>query len=135
MLRWLRGFVLPSAACQEEEDTFPYEILFQDLDRNGDGVVDIIELREGLKNWSSTFGLEAEKVRDPESAAAGEPEEAWRRRGVRGGAHPPPSSSLELLCSGPCCPAVASPPVSPSRTKPPPGPFWAKPGGLLGTQA
>ncbi|KAK1328871.1 hypothetical protein QTO34_011041 [Cnephaeus nilssonii] len=63
MLRRLRGFVLPTAACQEEEeeDTFPYEILFQDLDRNGDGVVDIAELREGLKNWSSTFGMESEK--------------------------------------------------------------------------
>ncbi|KAM5294625.1 mitochondrial adenyl nucleotide antiporter SLC25A24-like [Glossophaga mutica] len=61
MLRWLRGFVLPTAACQEDEDYFNYEILFQDLDRNGDGVVDIIELREGLKNWSSTFGLQSEK--------------------------------------------------------------------------
>ncbi|XP_045672996.1 calcium-binding mitochondrial carrier protein SCaMC-1-like [Phyllostomus hastatus] len=61
MLRWLRGFVLPSAACQEDEDYFNYEILFQDLDRNGDGVVDIIELREGLKNWSSSFGLQSEK--------------------------------------------------------------------------
>ncbi|XP_028009784.2 calcium-binding mitochondrial carrier protein SCaMC-1-like isoform X5 [Eptesicus fuscus] len=61
MLRRLRGFVLPTAACQEEDDTFPYEILFQDLDRNGDGVVDITELREGLKNWSSTFGMESEK--------------------------------------------------------------------------
>ncbi|XP_036199485.1 calcium-binding mitochondrial carrier protein SCaMC-1-like [Myotis myotis] len=59
--RRLRGFVLPTAACQEDEDIFPYKILFQDLDRNGDGVVDITELREGLKNWSSTFGLQSEK--------------------------------------------------------------------------
>ncbi|KAM8780571.1 mitochondrial adenyl nucleotide antiporter SLC25A24-like [Rhynchonycteris naso] len=63
MLRWLRGFVLPTAACQDndDEDLFNYEILFRDLDRNGDGVVDIIELREGLKNWTSTFGLQSEK--------------------------------------------------------------------------
>ncbi|XP_032947901.1 calcium-binding mitochondrial carrier protein SCaMC-1-like isoform X3 [Rhinolophus ferrumequinum] len=61
MLRWLRGFVLPTAACQDDEDYFNYGILFQDLDRNGDGVVDIIELREGLKNWSSTFGMHSEK--------------------------------------------------------------------------
>ncbi|XP_005860183.1 PREDICTED: calcium-binding mitochondrial carrier protein SCaMC-1 [Myotis brandtii] len=59
--RRLRSFVLPTAACQEDEDIFPYKILFQDLDRNGDGVVDITELREGLKNWSSTFGLQSEK--------------------------------------------------------------------------
>ncbi|XP_066208738.1 mitochondrial adenyl nucleotide antiporter SLC25A24-like [Saccopteryx leptura] len=63
MLRWLRGFVLPTAACQDdnEEDLFNYEILFRDLDRNGDGVVDITELQEGLKNWTSTFGLQSEK--------------------------------------------------------------------------
>ncbi|XP_074174998.1 uncharacterized protein LOC109455135 isoform X1 [Rhinolophus sinicus] len=61
MLRWLRGFVLPAAAGQDDEDYFNYGILFQDLDRNGDGVVDITELREGLKNWSSTFGMHSEK--------------------------------------------------------------------------
>ncbi|XP_036129045.1 calcium-binding mitochondrial carrier protein SCaMC-1-like [Molossus molossus] len=61
MLRWLRGFVLPTAACQDDENDLHYEILFRDLDRNGDGVVDLIELREGLKNWSSTFGLHSEK--------------------------------------------------------------------------
>lgn len=63
--RRLRGFVLPTAACQEDEDVFPYEILFQDFDSNRDGVVDITELREGLRNWNSTFGLQSEKVLDP----------------------------------------------------------------------
>ena len=71
MLRWLRGFVLPTVACQEDEDYFNYQILFQDLDRNGDGVVDIIELREGLRNWSSTFGLQSEKVTGREEVAPG----------------------------------------------------------------
>ncbi|XP_023390844.1 calcium-binding mitochondrial carrier protein SCaMC-2-like [Pteropus vampyrus] len=61
VLRWLRGFVLPTAACQDSEDYFHYEVLFRDLDRNGDGVVDIKELQEGLKNWSSMFGLFSEK--------------------------------------------------------------------------
>ncbi|XP_036308664.1 calcium-binding mitochondrial carrier protein SCaMC-1-like [Pipistrellus kuhlii] len=61
MLRWLRGFVLPMAACQEDDDPFSYEILFEELDHNGDGVVDIIELREGLKIWNSTFGIDSEK--------------------------------------------------------------------------
>ncbi|XP_012607158.1 mitochondrial adenyl nucleotide antiporter SLC25A24-like [Microcebus murinus] len=62
MLRWLRGFVLPAAACQDEDDYLRYGILFEDLDRNGDGVVDIVELKEGLKNWSSSFGPDSEKV-------------------------------------------------------------------------
>uniref|UniRef100_A0A8C0KDF6 Calcium-binding mitochondrial carrier protein SCaMC-1-like n=1 Tax=Canis lupus dingo TaxID=286419 RepID=A0A8C0KDF6_CANLU len=57
MLRWLRGFVLPTVACQEDEDSFGYKILFQNLDRDGDGLVDIVELQEGLRNWSSSFGV------------------------------------------------------------------------------
>ncbi|XP_066897184.1 mitochondrial adenyl nucleotide antiporter SLC25A24-like isoform X2 [Kogia breviceps] len=63
MLRWLRGFVSPAATCHtDDDDYFRYKILFQDLDHNGDGVVDIMELQEGLKNWSSSFGLHSEKV-------------------------------------------------------------------------
>ncbi|XP_051021712.1 calcium-binding mitochondrial carrier protein SCaMC-1-like [Acomys russatus] len=61
MLRWLRGFVLPPAACQSNMHNIAYEILFEDLDRNGDGVVDILELREGLKHWSAAFGSDSEK--------------------------------------------------------------------------
>ncbi|XP_069863485.1 mitochondrial adenyl nucleotide antiporter SLC25A24-like isoform X4 [Dipodomys merriami] len=61
MLRWLRGFVLPEAACLSEEDRFRYQILFEDLDRNGDGVVDIVELKEGLNYWSSSFGMSSEQ--------------------------------------------------------------------------
>lgn len=69
MLRWLRGFVLPTAACQHDEDYFQYEILFQDLDHDGDGVVDISELREGLKHWNSAFRPHSAKVTDRGSAA------------------------------------------------------------------
>ncbi|XP_053446534.1 calcium-binding mitochondrial carrier protein SCaMC-1-like [Nycticebus coucang] len=63
VLRWLRGFVLPTAACHDYGDDYlPYGILFEDLDHNGDGVVDIQELREGLNNWSSTFGRNEEVI-------------------------------------------------------------------------
>ncbi|XP_008067856.1 calcium-binding mitochondrial carrier protein SCaMC-1-like [Carlito syrichta] len=61
MLRWLRGFVPPAAVCQDYEDCFSYRILFEDLDHNGDGVVDIKELQEGLRNWGSMFGPNSEK--------------------------------------------------------------------------
>ncbi|XDC69428.1 hypothetical protein R6Z07F_000601 [Ovis aries] len=59
MLRWLRGFVLPAASCHtDEEDHLHYKNLFQYLDHNGDGVVDILELQEGLKNWNPSFARE-----------------------------------------------------------------------------
>lgn len=64
MLRWLRVFVLPAATCHtDEEDYLHYKNLFQDLDHNGDGVVDILELQEGLKNWNPSFARE--KVSGP----------------------------------------------------------------------
>ena len=62
MLRWLRGFVLPTAACQDVEPPTRYETLFQKLDRNGDGVVDISELQEGLKSLGIPLGQDAEEV-------------------------------------------------------------------------
>ncbi|OWK05474.1 hypothetical protein Celaphus_00002256 [Cervus elaphus hippelaphus] len=62
MLRWLRRFVLPTAACQDAEPPTRYETLFQKLDRNGDGVVDISELQEGLKSLGIPLGQDAEEV-------------------------------------------------------------------------
>lgn len=69
MLRWLQDFLLPSGACQGDYDRLAYEILFEDLDRNGDGVVDILELRDGLKHWSSSFGTDQEQVSHRENVA------------------------------------------------------------------
>ncbi|KAK2106983.1 hypothetical protein P7K49_016497 [Saguinus oedipus] len=54
-MRWLRGFVLEAVACQNDDDYLRHGILFEDLDHNGGGVVDVVELQEGLKNWSSAF--------------------------------------------------------------------------------
>ncbi|ELK05843.1 Calcium-binding mitochondrial carrier protein SCaMC-1 [Pteropus alecto] len=61
MLRWLRGFVLPAAACESAEQPTRYETLFQQLDRNRDGVVDIHELQEGLRNLGIPLGQDAEE--------------------------------------------------------------------------
>ncbi|XP_017372968.1 calcium-binding mitochondrial carrier protein SCaMC-1-like [Cebus imitator] len=55
MLRWLQGFVLEAVACQDDDDYLRYGILFEDLDHNGGGVADIVELQVGLRNWSSAF--------------------------------------------------------------------------------
>ncbi|XP_037591759.1 calcium-binding mitochondrial carrier protein SCaMC-1-like isoform X2 [Cebus imitator] len=62
MLRWLQDFLLEAVACQDDDDYLRYGILFEDLDRNGDGVVDIIELQEGLRNWSSAFYPNSDEV-------------------------------------------------------------------------
>ncbi|XP_064136046.1 mitochondrial adenyl nucleotide antiporter SLC25A24-like [Loxodonta africana] len=55
MLRWLRGFMLPHLACQEHNHKSLYEALFDELDQDGDGVVDIVELQQGLKGLGSWF--------------------------------------------------------------------------------
>lgn len=62
MLRWLQDFLLPSEACQGDYNRLAYEVLFEDLDRNGDGVVDITELRDGLKHWNSSLSEDSDQV-------------------------------------------------------------------------
>ncbi|XP_075396387.1 mitochondrial adenyl nucleotide antiporter SLC25A24-like [Tenrec ecaudatus] len=62
MLRWLRGFVLPRATCQEDTSYSLYEALFQELDHNGDGVVDIMELQRGLKDLEAWFTTGSEQA-------------------------------------------------------------------------
>uniref|UniRef100_A0A0G2JFB9 Solute carrier family 25 (mitochondrial carrier, phosphate carrier), member 24 n=1 Tax=Mus musculus TaxID=10090 RepID=A0A0G2JFB9_MOUSE len=61
MLRWLRAFVLPTAACHDAEPPTRYETLFRALDRNGDGVVDIGELQQGLQSLGIPLGQDAEE--------------------------------------------------------------------------
>lgn len=62
MLRWLRAFVLPTVACKDAEPPTRYETLFRALDRNGDGVVDIGELQQGLQSLGIPLGQDAEEV-------------------------------------------------------------------------
>ncbi|XP_055474150.1 calcium-binding mitochondrial carrier protein SCaMC-1-like [Psammomys obesus] len=61
MLRWLQDFLSPPEVWQSDYDYVAYQILFDDLDHNKDGVLDVLELAEGLKNWSSSFGVDPEK--------------------------------------------------------------------------
>ncbi|XP_062836873.1 mitochondrial adenyl nucleotide antiporter SLC25A24 [Anolis carolinensis] len=62
MFRFLRGWVLPEAACQAPEPPpSRYESLFKKLDLNEDGRVDIAELQAGLKALGIPLGEDAEK--------------------------------------------------------------------------
>ncbi|XP_072500283.1 mitochondrial adenyl nucleotide antiporter SLC25A24-like isoform X4 [Notamacropus eugenii] len=59
MLRWVRGFLLTARSNKEDESNRRYEHLFAQLDRNGDGKVDIVELQEGLGKLGFSVGDEA----------------------------------------------------------------------------
>ncbi|KAM7161667.1 mitochondrial adenyl nucleotide antiporter SLC25A24 isoform 2-T2 [Macrochelys suwanniensis] len=61
MFRFLRGLVLPEAACEEANNSSRYENLFKKLDLNEDGRVDIAELHVGLKALGIPLGRDAEE--------------------------------------------------------------------------
>ncbi|XP_037762657.1 calcium-binding mitochondrial carrier protein SCaMC-1 isoform X2 [Chelonia mydas] len=62
MFRFLRGALLPEAACQEaNNNSSRYENLFKKLDLNEDGRVDIAELHVGLKALGIPLGRDAEE--------------------------------------------------------------------------
>uniref|UniRef100_H2TUR1 Solute carrier family 25 member 24 n=1 Tax=Takifugu rubripes TaxID=31033 RepID=H2TUR1_TAKRU len=50
MYRALRTFLLPGARCWDTDSERSYQDLFERLDTNKDGKVDVAELRAGLKN-------------------------------------------------------------------------------------
>ncbi|CAI5776622.1 calcium-binding mitochondrial carrier SCaMCSCaMC-1-1 [Podarcis lilfordi] len=58
---WRSSFALPEAACEAPDRNPRYENLFQKLDRDGDGRVDIAELQSGLKALGIPLGDDAEK--------------------------------------------------------------------------
>lgn len=62
MLGLLRGWALPAAACQDAGPPGRYQSLFRQLDSNEDGVIDIGELREGLRSRGIPLGPDAEEV-------------------------------------------------------------------------
>lgn len=49
MYRALRTFLLPGAQCWDTDSKRSYQDLFERLDTNKDGKVDVAELRAGLK--------------------------------------------------------------------------------------
>lgn len=49
MYQMLRTFLLPNARCWDADSERSYQTLFERLDTNKDGKVDVAELRAGLK--------------------------------------------------------------------------------------
>ncbi|XP_043819933.1 calcium-binding mitochondrial carrier protein SCaMC-1-like [Dromiciops gliroides] len=67
MLRWVRGFVLPTSGNNEDkESNRRFENLFWQLDRYGTGKVDIVQLQEGLLQLSAAPSQDASKSGDSE---------------------------------------------------------------------
>uniref|UniRef100_G3WUU9 EF-hand domain-containing protein n=1 Tax=Sarcophilus harrisii TaxID=9305 RepID=G3WUU9_SARHA len=65
MLRWMRGSLLNAQSDDEDEDqesNCRYENLFRQLDRDGNGKVDIIELQEGLRKLGISVGKDVQEM-------------------------------------------------------------------------
>jgi Ca2+-binding EF-hand superfamily protein len=52
---------VPHEACLTEEDSFCFQSLFEGLGHNGDSLMGIMKLSEGLRNWSSSIEMSSEK--------------------------------------------------------------------------
>lgn len=58
----LRNFFFSQARCQDDEASKNFAELFDKLDLNRDGKVDIAELRTGLASMGFTLGPDAAQV-------------------------------------------------------------------------
>jgi hypothetical protein len=56
-----KGLCVPHEACLTEEDSFCFQSLFEGLGHNGDSLMGIMKLSEGLRNWSSSIEMSSEK--------------------------------------------------------------------------
>ncbi|XP_074118948.1 mitochondrial adenyl nucleotide antiporter SLC25A24-like [Sminthopsis crassicaudata] len=65
MLRWMRGFLLSARSDddegQDQESNRRFESLFLQLDHDGNGKVDIIELQEGLRKLGISVGKDVQE--------------------------------------------------------------------------
>lgn len=63
MYEHIKKLVLSRAACEGTDTRTKYAELFNNLDINKDGKVDILELQQGLKAMGMAVGAGAEEVR------------------------------------------------------------------------
>lgn len=63
MYEGLKKLFFTEARCERDEANKSYEALFDKLDVNKDGKVDIVELRAGLADMGFTLGADAAQVK------------------------------------------------------------------------